>query len=149
MPQAVLTLKAGDISLKCDPDWDWCQKQQACTKVKNLDAIAKSTEGGLARVSKLDPAEYAKRRSRGDYYAKKYISPENVGDAEYTSECMKKEPFSERQMSGDHVHDISYGGDPKGPLALMESSVNQSMGSKVGLTQPDVTHATGFSMDCC
>jgi hypothetical protein len=152
MPQAVQSV-TGHISLKCDPDWDPCQKQQACSKVKHMDALAKgATPPGLARLSKLDPPTYDKQRMKGDYWAKKLkkqaLRGEDVAN-EYSHDCLRLPPNNTRPVSGDHSHDISYGGDPTGPLRWMESSVNQSMGSKIGLTQPDVTHATGFSMDCC
>src|SRR5262245_7560350 len=113
--QAVQTVLAGEIKMKCEKDWDPCQKQQACVKVKHMDALAKSTPGGLARLAKLNPADYAKKRSQGDYWAKKYVQPENAGEAELIADCMKYEPNSTRRVSGDHMHDIGYGGHPKGP----------------------------------
>jgi hypothetical protein len=151
MPQATLTLQAAVINLKCEEDWDPCQKMQACSKVKHMDTLAKHTPGGLARTSKLNPADYAKNRMRGDYFAKKALKDAAKGEGlnDYSHECLKYPPNATRRMSADHSHDISYGGDPRGPLRWMESTVNWSMGTKIGLTQPDVTHATGFTMDCC
>jgi hypothetical protein len=151
--QATVTAVLGHISMKCDPNWDDCQKKQACSKVKHMDALAKgAAPGGLARNAKLNPSDYERQRSRGDYYAAKHIEDARKGEPgtdEYSDDCMKYPPNNARRMSADHSHDISYGGDATGPLRWMESSVNSSMGTKIGRTKPEVTHATGFSMDCC
>jgi hypothetical protein len=143
----VVVPKAGDIKLKCNTDWDDCQKKQACAKVKHMDTLAKNTPGGLGRVTKLAPASYPRLRAQGDYAAAKQLENPTVND--FADDCMKDPPNNKKRMSPDHFHEIQYGGHPDGPLRWMDSSVNSSMGTKLGKTSPDVTHATGFSMDCC
>lgn len=126
------SIDTGVVEVVCKDEWDDCQKKQMCNKVKSLDSAAK--EGGLTRRPVTPRLKKAKKS-----WQAKYRRDNPPPGGEWTDECAK---HSGRPVQADHVVDVQWGGNVKGPFKYCDASVNMSIGSQ--MDKSPVRNATGF-----
>lgn len=162
----------GPIELKCDPDWDECQKAQAREKIRRLNELAKQKKGLRRRVTA------GRIRDTGNVWAAKFRSdferickgqdPSKFGftapgargpngsKEDFMHDCLyemwRKALDCDSlldDVSPDHIEDLQWGGHVQGPFAWLDREVNEKLGrdmkaGKNGL----IDVATEFRLSC-
>jgi hypothetical protein len=166
----------GVIHLRCDPDWNECQKEQAREKVRQLNRLAKENSGLVrrpttGRIRNAGNAWAAKYRSdfdrqcAGDPPSRLNFTAEGVkgptGTREdFMSDCLYQQwlksgkcesGFSPlNQASPDHLQDLQWGGQVQGQMKWLDRDVNEKLGRDMNSEEnADVDIATGFELVCC
>jgi len=123
---------SGPVTLKCDDEWDDCQRRQMCAKLDSLNDTAPLTRREVSpRLKKAKKSWQAKYRRD---------NPPPGGN--WTHECAKT---NGRPIDADHVVDVQWGGHVKGPFEYLDASVNRSVGSQMAASQ--ISTATSFKAD--
>lgn len=141
-------------ALECDDDWDCCQRKQAMNKVKKMNKALSETKGGWHYLA--DRTKYKPRRARGNLFAARFkeehiagelkdvqiewkddMAPE-LNSKDFMHQCAydevkdmsdsKREKHLKKNFSADHIREIQVGGDPQGPLKLLDKDVNEKLG---------------------
>lgn len=157
----------GVITVKCDPNWSPCQKKQAKAKVAEMNKKCPLTR--RPGVSAADPGAMS-LRELGNSGASAFKSMlkaklkgkvsrsqalpagrEPKGDSsDLMHPCMADQlaadPKAIEGWSADHVQDLQFGGKWFGPLKMMDSVVNESLGRQMS-RGPKVV--TTFKTDGC
>jgi hypothetical protein len=175
----------GVVVLRCDPEWDDCQKKQAKAKAAKLNKKCPLTrKGGISQADDTlsvslrdlgnDSAQAFKKSFKRVLSGKppyKYSWLPSIdkhpqyhprgNDSDYADPCMKdkldkgkipKRPNRKNQdgWQADHIVDMQWGGNSRGPMWMMDADVNESLGRQ--MTQApnnEVTEATEFKTEGC
>jgi hypothetical protein len=128
------------IILDCNPAWDNCQKAQMRAKADSMDAIAKKRGGIQTRSPKANEAlrrvgrkfqalfqeHWAATQPTGKFPSA--LEPCNLSRTHF-DDCAK---MNGKPLQADHVLELQFkGGNPAGPLRMLDSAVNQSSGSQI------------------
>lgn len=159
----------GVMTIKCKEEWSCCQKQQAKAKVEEMNklcpltrrpgiSIADSTGASVRDVGNafakgfkdMLKAKLKGKKSRTEWYIP---GREPKGDSsDYMHGCMEKElgknPNAIDNWSADHVQDLQFGGHTAGPFKMLDSDVNQSLGSQMSNGPSVVTEFRAEGCDC-
>lgn len=160
-------LVVGMLTVKCDPAWTPCQKAQAKAKCQEMNKKCPLTR--RPGVSAPD-GQAMSLRELGNSGAKAFKSmlksklsgkvsrcqalprgSEPKGDSsDLMHPCMadelKANPKAIDKWSADHVQDLQFGGKWHGPLKMMNSVANESLGRQMS-RGPDVV--TKFEDEGC
>lgn len=156
-PNAAFTVHAdamapGVVTVKCDPNWSPCQKAQANAKVAEMNKMCPLTR--RPGVSAADPNAMSFRElgnsgatafksmlkmlqkgkvSRSQALPKGRVPNGSSSDLMHPcmAEELKKNPKTIDGWSADHVQDLQFGGKWFGPLKMMDSKVNESLGRQM------------------
>jgi hypothetical protein len=145
-------MSPGVITIECDPAWSPCQKQQAKTKVDEMnkmtplkrklgisavDSTGSSTrEVGNAFAKGFKSHAKAMRQGKASRseWIKKRTAPKGDG-SDLMHPCMeqelKKNPKAFDKWSADHLQDLQFGGDVGGPFKMLDRKVNESLGRQM------------------
>ena len=126
---------SGVIKLKCKDEWDDCQKKQMCTKVASLN---KSTP------LKKQPVTPAIKAAKKKYQAQ-YREENPIPGGSWTDDCAKT---NGKPADADHVTDVQWGGDVKGPFEYLDMSVNRSIGKQMDLSNVDPVGSFATDPNC-
>lgn len=140
------------ITVRCDPTWTPCQKEQAKAKVAEMNKLCPLTRrpgisaavpgamsmrelgnSGATAFKSMKRASLAGKVSRSQALPKGR-APKGDG-SDLMHPCMAKElkanPKAIDKWSADHVQDLQFHGKWYGPLKMMDSDVNESMGRQM------------------
>lgn len=150
----------GVMVIKCDPKWTPCQKKQAKAKCEQMnkqcplkrrpgisapDGLAMSMRelgnSGAKAFKSMLKSMLAGKKSRCQALPKGY---EPKGDSsDLMDPCMadelKKNKKAIDKWSADHVQDLQFHGKWFGPLKMMDSTVNESLGRQMSRSPDPVT----------
>lgn len=140
------------ITVNCDPSWTPCQKEQAKAKVAEMNkqcpltrrpGISAANPGAMS-MRELGNSGASAFKSMMKAQLKGKVSrsqalPKGRGpkgdDSDLMHPCMAKElkanPKAIDGWSADHVQDLQFHGKWYGPLKMMDSTVNESMGRQM------------------
>jgi hypothetical protein len=122
----------GVVILKCKDEWDSCQKKQMCTKAHTLNKTAPLKKQAITPAIKA-----AKKKYQADYRTSNPIP-----GGQWSNDCAKT---NGKPVDADHVIDVQWGGNVKGPFEYLDMSVNRSIGKQMDLSK--VNPAKGFKTD--
>lgn len=153
-------MAAGVITVRCDKEWTPCQKAQARAKVDEMNKKCPLTrrpgvsapDGNASSLRDLGNAgakafkSLLKAKLRGKAGKSQWLPPTRFpkGDSsDLMHPCMadelQKNPKAIDGWSADHVQDLQFGGNWAGPLKMMDSNVNSSLGNQMSRGGPVVT----------
>lgn len=160
-------MTVGVLKIKCDPAWTPCQKAQAKAKCDAMNKMCPLTRRpGISAPDGLAMS----LRELGNSGAKAFKSMLKTKLAGKVSRCqalprnsepkgdssdlmhpcmadeLKKDPKAINKWSADHVQDLQFGGKWHGPLKMMNSVTNESLGRQMS-RGPDIV--TRFDHEGC
>ncbi|MDB5976450.1 MAG: hypothetical protein JWR07_3210 [Nevskia sp.] len=145
-------MSSGIVTVRCDPSWTPCQKAQARAKVEAMNKMSGLTrrpgiskpDGLASSLRELGNAgakafkELLKAKAQGKTIKREWLPPKAhpKGDSsDHMHPCMAKElednPKAINSWSADHVQDLQFGGKWHGPLKMLDSTVNESLGRQM------------------
>ncbi|MAR89389.1 MAG: hypothetical protein CML06_00700 [Pseudomonadales bacterium] len=150
----------GVITLKCEDDWDDCQKAQMKAKAKKLDGLAK--QGKMKPRNTYADGKPTLARKNGNGWAAKFArdwdKPNPKGwpdfsnpgkqDSKFFDDCAETADPKGKQMQADHVHEMQLGGNAKGPFLWLDKDVNEASGRQIKNQLKSNPQPTGFEADC-
>jgi Domain of unknown function (DUF4150) len=144
-------MSAGVITVKCESQWTPCQKEQAKAKVAAMNKMCPLTRrpgvslaepgsmslrelgnAGATAFKSMFVAKQQGKISRSQALPARHVPKGDVSDLMHT--CMEKELKTNptaKGWSADHVQDLQFGGRWFGPLKMMNSEVNESLGRQM------------------
>lgn len=128
----------GILVLECSDSWDPCQKAQMKAKAKALDSIAKKrgfieTRAPNKILRKVGAKFQAAFRVNWAATSPTGKFPQALEpcrqNATHLDDCAKT---NGKPMDADHVLELQFkGGNPAGPLRMVDASVNRSCGAQI------------------
>ena len=141
-----------DVEKTVKKDWNCCQLKQYCSKVTELNGLARDDKLKDIRGTK----KYAANRLAGNAAAEDFRADWNSDSAmrksptkaKFYHECAVKKSKVGPEMQPDHVHEIQRDGHPTAltNLKWLDTSVNRSIQGSVGALPSDVSYVKA---DCC
>jgi hypothetical protein len=145
-------MSPGIVLVHCDPTWNPCQKAQAKAKVDEMNKMCPLTrrpgvsagDGLASSLRDLGNAgakafkSILKSKLSGKVSRVQWLPPSKFPQGNSTDlmhPCMadelKKNPKAINGWSADHLKDLQFGGKWNGPFKMLDSKVNQSLGSQM------------------
>jgi hypothetical protein len=147
---AIVVAPNGVITLECDPNWDDCQKQQARAKVAALNASLPRTRRAVDQLTQESKKSWQAKYHR-DFKKTKTRGWPPFSDpvkqpSQYYDPCAQT---NGKSLDADHIVDAQWSGRAMGPFRMLDSSVNQRLGSMMSQgPNNSVTVATYFDLHC-
>jgi len=159
----------GSITVTCDENWSCCQKQQAKAKVEEMNklcplnrrkGVSVKDETGcslrdLGNAFAKGFKDMMKAKQKGKKPRTEWYIPgkEPQGDSsDFMHSCMEKEleenPKALNGYSADHIQDLQFNGHTGGPFKMLDSTVNQSLGSQMSRGPDTVTEFKTEGCEC-
>jgi hypothetical protein len=145
-------MASGPVTVRCDPAWTPCQKAQAKAKVESMnklcplnrkagisapDGLASSLRdlgnAGAKAFKSLLKAQLAGKTGKSEWLPRSRFPKGDSSDLMHPcmADELKKDPKAIDGWSADHVQDLQFGGKWYGPLKMLDSEVNSSLGNQM------------------